>query len=223
MGPGSIRFDPAAPALKSPVAELEDITLLLHEAGEGRPGALDDLMRLVYAELEQMARLHLRRQFGAAAASITLEPAALVNETFMRLIKQRSTLDNRGQFFGIATTLMLRVLIDYRRARNAEKRGGGETRLTLQFDGGVATSQAPAERDGVEIEALRTALERLEGLDDRKADVVKMRVVWGLNNTEVAAALGVSIPTVERDWRFARAWLAEQIALDGGAGSSREA
>lgn len=196
------------------MADAGDITVLLHEAEEGRPGAIDELMRVVYTDLERMASSHLRRQFGDRAAAITLEPAALVNETFMKLIKQRRSLDNRGQFFGIATRLMMRVLIDYRRARNAAKRGGGETRLTLQFDGAVAPQQEATRHDEIEIDALRRALDQLEEMDARKADVVKMRIVWGLNNTEIAEALGVSIPTIEREWRFAKAWLAEQVAGD---------
>jgi RNA polymerase sigma factor (TIGR02999 family) len=204
---------------------LADITLLLQQAGEGRSGALDELMRVVYAELERMAQSHLRRQFGTRADTITLEPAALVNETFMKLITQRKRYDNRGQFFAIATTVMMRVLIDYRRRRDAAKRGGSDTRIILQFDDRLVTERgAPggAERNQIEVEALSEALARLDALDARKADVVKMCVVWGLNNTQIAEALGVSVPTVERDWRFAKAWLAEQIAQSNHTASGTE-
>jgi RNA polymerase sigma factor (TIGR02999 family) len=188
-----------------------DITRLLQQADASESGAMDELMRVVYAELERMADAHLRRHFGANARAITLEPAALVNETFMRLIKQRSTYDNRGQFFAIATTLMMRVLIDYRRKRLAAKRGSGTPSITIQFgDRAKAEHDSPA-LETVEVEALEGALSALESLDSRKADVVRMHIVWGMNNTEIAQALDVSIPTVERDWRFAKAWLAEQI------------
>ena len=99
-----------------------DITLLLQEAHGGREGALDELMDLVYADLERIALSHLSRQFGERAGAVTLEPAALVNESFLRMIKQRNTYDNRGQFFAIATKVMLRVLLDYKR-RRACRRG----------------------------------------------------------------------------------------------------
>ena len=99
-----------------------DITLLLREVETGREGALDRLMAAVYADLSQRAQVHLRRQFGDRAEAITLEPAALVNESFMKLIRQRKAYDNRGQFFAIATRSMLRVLVDYRRKRKAAKR-----------------------------------------------------------------------------------------------------
>ena len=92
-----------------------DITLLLRKMEEGEAGALDQLMRVVYDDLERMAASHLRRQFGERMGQLTLEPAALVNESFLRLIKQRKAYDNRGQFFAIATKVMLRVLMDYRR------------------------------------------------------------------------------------------------------------
>ena len=105
------------------------ITLLLREVEGGREGALDELMALVYAELEQMAGSYLRKHFGNRAEAITLEPAALVNEFFLRLIRQRNKYDNSGHFFAIASRLMLRVLIDYRRRRDASIRGGGRSRI----------------------------------------------------------------------------------------------
>ena len=190
---------------------MADITRLLERADDGQPGAMDELMRVVHAELERMAHAHLRRQFGARARAISLEPSALVNETFMRLIKQRSRYDNRGQFFAIATTLMMRVLVDYRRQRLAAKRGRSDPHITIEFDACAEAGRGAPARETVEVQAIESALAALAALDSRKADVVRMRVIWGMNNTEVAAALAVSIPTVERDWRFAKAWLAERI------------
>ena len=110
------------------------ITLLLREAEDGREGALDELMALVYAELERMARSYLRKHFGSRAEAITLEPAALVNESFLKLIQQRNRYDNHGHFFAIASRVMLRVLIDYRRQRAASIRGGGRTHIALVLD-----------------------------------------------------------------------------------------
>ena len=188
-----------------------DITLLLREVETGRKGALDRLMTAVYSDLTQRARIHLRKQFGDRAEAITLEPAALVNESFMKLIRQRKAYDNRGQFFAIATRMMLRVLVDYRRKRNAAKRGGTDTHITLVLDERQVAEGSQRRLDLIEVEELTEALEKLESLDPRKADVVKMRVVWGLDITAIANSLDVSRSTVERDWRFAKAWLADEV------------
>ena len=188
-----------------------DITLLLREVEKGRKGALDRLMTAVYADLAQRAQVHLRRQFGDRAEAITLEPAALVNESFMKLICQRKAYDNRGQFFAIATRSMLRVLVDYRRKRKAAKRGGADTHITLVLDEHQVAEGRQRRLDLIEVEQLTEALEKLESLDPRKAEVVKMRVVWGLDITAIANSLDVSRSTVERDWRFAKAWLADEV------------
>ncbi len=188
-----------------------DITLLLREMETGRKGALDRLMAAVYSDLTQRAEIHLRKQFGDRAEAITLEPAALVNESFMKLIRQRKAYDNRGQFFAIATRLMLRVLVDYRRKRNAAKRGGADTHITLVLDERQVAEGPRRRLDLIEVEELTEALEKLESLDPRKAEVVKMRVVWGLDITAIADSLDVSRSTVERDWRFAKAWLADEV------------
>ncbi len=188
-----------------------DITLLLREMETGRKGALDRLMAAVYSDLTQRAEIHLRKQFGDRAEAITLEPAALVNESFMKLIRQRKAYDNRGQFFAIATRLMLRVLVDYRRKRNAAKRGGADTHITLVLDERQVAEGPRRRLDLIEVEELTEALEKLESLDPRKAEVVKMRVVWGLDITAIANSLDVSRSTVERDWRFAKAWLADEV------------
>ena len=138
-------------------------------------------------------------------------PAALVNESFMKLIRQRKAYDNRGQFFAIATRSMLRVLVDYRRKRKAAKRGGADTHITLVLDEHQVAEGRQRRLDLIEVEQLTEALEKLESLDPRKADVVKMRVVWGLDITAIANSLDVSRSTVERDWRFAKAWLADEV------------
>src|SRR5262245_32196949 len=178
----------------TPLADDRNITLLLRRIDDGETGALDELMRMVYDDLERMAASHLRRQFGDRVGQITFEPAALVNETFLRLIKQRKRFDNRGQFFAIATKVMLRVLIDYQRRKLAAKRGRDakrDLRLTLTLEGPHAAGpDAPSA--AVRVEDLTTALDRLESLDARKAEIVKMRVVWGMTVPEVAEALDIS-------------------------------
>ncbi len=187
--------------------------MMLREVEAGREGALDKLMAVVYADLKRMAAGHLRRQFGDRAELITLEPAALVNESYMMLIRQRKAYDNRGQFFAIATRMMLRVLVDYRRKHQAAKRGGAVTRIKLVLDERQVADERLPRIDPIEVEELAAALERLESLDPRKAEVVKMRVVWGLRVPEIAESLGVSASTVERRWRFAKAWLADEFGL----------
>ena len=114
------------------------------------------------------------------------------------------------QFFAVATKVMLRVLVDYQRQRLAARRGGGRKRITLLLDGRPSPTSGPGKATQIEIECLVKGLERLETLDQRQAEVVKMRVVWGLEIKEIAEALGMSPSTVKRDWRFARAWLMDE-------------
>jgi len=190
------------------------ITRLLREVEAGREGAMDELMAEVYSDLQRMAESYLRKQFGDQAKAITLEPAALVNESFLKLIQQRSRYDNRGHFFAIASRSMLRVLIDYRRRRGAAKRGGAGTHITLVLDERkIADHQTRTEV--IEVEQLSAVLDTLETLSPRKADVVRLRVIWGLDLGQIAVSLDVSRSTVERDWRFAKAWLAEQAGTVG--------
>lgn len=191
------------------MTDTHQITRLLHEVDDGRQGAMDELMETVYADLRRLAEAHLRRRYGAQAEAVTLEPAALVNESFLKLIKQRHGFDNRRHFFAIATRIMLRVLSDYQRRRGAAKRGGHLERVTLQIDCRME------DQPGIDVGVLRDALRRLQELDERKADVVRLRVVWGLEMKEVAEALDVSLATVERDWAFARSWLSRET--QGGA------
>lgn len=193
---------------------------MLRDVDDGRAGAMDELMQAVYEDLRKVAAKHMSQRFGKGLAGVTLEPAALVNESFLDIIKQRKAYDNRGQFFAIATRIMLRVLVDYQRRRAAAKRGGDRERLTLDLDrddaGGNGDGESP-----IEVEALVEALERLEALEARKADVVRMKVIWGLEMKEIARSLGISVATVERDWSFSKAWLAREAAARDAAAESR--
>jgi RNA polymerase sigma factor (TIGR02999 family) len=187
-----------------------EITRLLGEVNAGDPASMTPLMDAVYADLEKMAGARLRDRYGVDMPGVTLEPAALVNETFLRLIKQRSTFDNRGHFFAVATKLMLRVLGDYHRQRQALKRGSGVKVSLGAIPGG--DPKTPTAEPSADIPTLVAALEQLETLDARKAEVAKLRLIWGLEMSEVAEVIGASLPTAERDWRFARAWLADACA-----------
>jgi len=188
----------------------QEITRLLGGIEAGDPASHRELMDLVYADLERIAGARMRERYGARLAGLTLEPAALVNETFLKLIKQRQQFDNRGHFFAVATKLMLRVLGDHHRQRQAAKRGSG-IKISLGAVSG-AELQTPTEQPTVDIPALTKALEELEVLDPRKAEVARLRLIWSLTTDEIAEVVGASAPTVERDWRFARAWLAETCA-----------
>ncbi len=191
----------------------QDITRLLKDLQDGRGGAMDELMRSVYDDLRRVAERHMTERFGLGLPGVTLEPSALVNESFLKIIKQRNAYDNSGQFFAIATRVMLRVLVDYQRQRGAEKRGGDHRQITLNLAerpwSAHPNGDAHDEPESViGVETLVESLLRLEELDTRKADVVKMRVVWGLQMPEIARSLGISLATVERDWAFSKAWLA---------------
>ena len=195
------------------------ITTLLHDAHAGREGAMDELMAIVYDDLERVAHRHMHERFGPGMRRLTLEPAGLVNESFMRLLKQREGFANRAQFFAIATRIMLRVLQDYCRSRGAAKRGGDAHRVSITFEDTLDSASSAQATGEIDIAALSEALARLDELDSRKADVVRMRVVWGMPHEEIAEALDISVPTVERDWRFARAWLADAVAPRQTAGA----
>jgi RNA polymerase sigma factor (TIGR02999 family) len=164
-----------------------------------------------------MARRHLNREGAGDLAGLTIQPTILASDTLMKLIRQRQQYDNTGHFFAIASRLMMRVLLDYHRARKAAKRGGGAVHVSLdakrhdQPDDAPAPPLSPASGD-VDVEALDGALERLAKLDARKADVVRYRVLWGLTVPQTSDALGIAVATVERDWAFAKTWLAKELS-----------
>jgi RNA polymerase sigma-70 factor (ECF subfamily) len=185
--------------------DVGDITRLLEEAATGDQSALDALSEKVYADLERVAARRLRHRFGPELAGVTLEPAALVNETFLKLLATPMQFENRRHFFAFATRVMLRALTDYQRARGAAKRGGDATRVSLSGLGGGAS---PLDTTA---EMVSDGLAELEELDPRKAEVVALKVFWGFEMAEIADVLDVSLRTVERDWRFARNWLRARL------------
>lgn len=182
-----------------------EITELFAQASEGNEQAFDRVVALVYQELEHMAAGKMNPRLDA----ITLEPAALVNETLLRLLPDWPDFTNRRHFFAFASTVMKRALIDHQRARGRVKRGGAAVRVTLSGLGVEAGS--PPETGAV---AMCEVIQRLEALDARKGEVVQLKIFWGMEMVEIAELLGVSLATVERDWRFSRAWLAGELGLD---------
>jgi len=137
-----------------------------------------------------------------------LQPAELVNEAYLRLVRQRKQYDNRGHFFAIASRVMLRVLLDRHRAKQREKREGEWVRVSLSGVQGQLDDGPSAD-----IFSFVQALERLETLDPRSADVTKLRLLWGLTMPEIAEALNVSVSTVEREWRFAQRWFMAELDI----------
>ena len=185
------------------MAESSNVTQLLTAWSEGDTGALDQLAPLVERELHQLAA----RYMAAERANNVLQPTALVNEAFLRLMNWKEVQwQNRAHFFGIAAQLMRHVLVDLARARDRAKRGGREIHVTLSEASDVASQ--PREAD---FEALDEALKALEQLNARQSRVVELRFFGGLTLEEAAHVLGVSVGTVRRDWDLARAWLFREL------------
>lgn len=179
-----------------------DITALLVDWGKGDPSALERLLPLVERELHRLAHSYMRRE----DPDHTLQTTALINETYLRLVDQRKVeWQNRAHFFGIAAQIMRRILLNYARDQNRQKRGGKAIHVSLS-----EAMIMPAEKDR-ELIALNDALNRLEALDARKSKVVELRYFGGLSVEEAAEVLDVSPITVMRDWQFAKAWLAREM------------
>jgi len=180
----------------------KDVTVLLRAWNEGDPSAPEKLAPLIYAELRRLARRSLRREYEQH----TLETGALINEAYLRLADWKNARwENRAHFYGVASQIMRRVLVDYARSRGYQKRGGGERPMSID-DIAVASPSRPQD-----LIALDEALDRLSQLDDRKGKVVELRFFGGLSVEETAAVLNISPFTVIRDWNFAKAWLHREL------------
>jgi RNA polymerase sigma factor (TIGR02999 family) len=175
---------------------------LLTELTGGNAAVVNALMPLIYDELHQMAENQLRRE----RADHTLGSTALLHEAYLKLVDQsRVTWQNRAHFLGVAALAMRRILVNYAQQRRAQKRGGEFVATTFDDD------LLPRESRADELVALDGALARLKALNQRQASVVEYRFFGGLNHEEIAEVLGVSVPTVRRDWRLARAWLSREL------------
>ncbi len=200
-----------------------EVTRLLLEWGGGNEAALAALLPLVYEELRTMAARHLRGERQAH----TLQRTALVHEAFLRMVDQNQVdWQGRSQFFGLASQMMRRILVDHARRRLAQKRGGSAQRLSLD-EIAPGDDQDPAARPAfdplvlsddprVDLAAIDTALKRLEAMDPKQGRLVELRFFGGLSISDTAEVLGVSAATVKREWAVARAWLQREL----GAGAS---
>lgn len=181
----------------------EGITQLLVRWNDGDESALEQLMPLVYAELRRLATNYLRRE----RQGHTLQPTALVNEAYLRLVDQTNAKwQNRAQFYGIAAQLMRRILVDHARQRQADKRGGSRLqRVSVSNVAGLTT------KPDFDLLALNEALEELAELDPQQSRIVELKFFGGLSIEEVAEVMQIGHATVERDWKMARAWLRRKL------------
>ena len=181
----------------------KEVTQLLLDCRDGNKEALDRLMPLVYDELRRLAKSYMRRE----RPDNTLQPTALVNEAYLRLIDQRDVRwQNRAHFFGIAAQLMRRILVDRARSHHAVKRGGDGERVPLN----EAVISAPTRPD-VDLISLDDALAKLTEIDPQQSRIVELKFFGGLTVEEIAEILKISPATVKRDWSLAKAWLHREI------------
>ncbi|HQU81790.1 MAG TPA: sigma-70 family RNA polymerase sigma factor [Pyrinomonadaceae bacterium] len=184
------------------MSESQQITELLLDWGKGNEVALDILMPIVEKELRQIAHQYMRRE-----ENHTLQTTALINEAYLKLIDQKRTdWQNRSHFFAVSAQIMRRVLLNYARQSNADKRGGSDFQMINIEDEIILTP-----KKSEQLIALDEALEKLAKIDKVKSRVVEFRYFGGLTINETAEALNISAPMVSLHWRFARAWLQKEI------------
>jgi RNA polymerase sigma factor (TIGR02999 family) len=184
------------------IDSLNEITDLLLAWNDGEPDALEKLAPLVENELRRLARGYMRRE----RAGHTLQTTALINEAYVRLINARKVRwENRAHFYGLAARVMRRILVDFARERNYQKRGAGTYHVT--FEEALVVNPP----DDPDLLALDEALTELARVDERKSQVVEMRFFGGLTEKETAVALNVSPETARRDWRLAKSWLLRRL------------
>jgi RNA polymerase sigma factor (TIGR02999 family) len=182
-----------------------DVTRLLQQWSDGDRQAVDRLVPLLYEHLRQLAHQRLRHE----DASPTLNTTALVHEAYLKLVDlRRARFRDRAHFLAMASRIMRRLLVDHARARRAAKRGGGAAAVQLAEALWISEPQAEA------ITELDEALQRLEALDPRQSQILEQRYFGGLSLEETAEAVGLSLATVKRELRFARAWLASELGRE---------
>lgn len=188
----------------------DGITHLLRRLDEGHPDSFEQLIDAVYDQIRAIAHNRRAGRFGLQAAQLTEQTTQLAHQVMMEFQKQRSTPKNTEHFFAIATRLLMHRLTDYQRARLALARGGGN-----RGSGDVAEVGSDGRPEVDQSEQVRLAIERLHTADARKAEVVTLHLWRGLPLPQIAERLEVSVPTVERDWRAAKAWLAVELGSNG--------
>jgi RNA polymerase sigma factor (TIGR02999 family) len=188
--------------MSTSVSAQSHVTTLLHAWGGGDEAALQQLVPLVHRELRRLAQ----RAMAGERGDHTLQPTALVNEVYLRLVDIKTVKwSDRAHFFALSARLMRRILVDLARARHYQKRGGGAPTV------GVDDALIPAPQRGEDLVALDEALQRLAEIDPRRSQVVELRFFGGLGVEETAEVLDISRHTVMRDWTLARTWLLREL------------
>ncbi len=182
----------------------QEVTQLLAKLSNGDRTALDELLPLVYDELRRLADRYLRRE----RSDHTLQATALVNEAYLRLVDQNVPWQNRAHFFGVAAEMMRRILVDHARGHQAQKRGSGGVKLSL--DEAINMSDERA----ADLISLDEALNALAQFDPQKSRIVELRFFAGLSIEETAKVLGIGTATVIRQWRMAKAWLYHEVSKE---------
>ncbi len=187
----------------SDTKDRKSVTHLLIDWSRGNAAALEQLLPIVHVELRRLARRELRRE----RIDHTLQPTALVNELYLRLVEQRrASWENRAQFFAVAAQIMRRILVDHARAQLAAKRGGALPRVTLSDAGDLGAEPA------LEVLEIDEALTQLAQLDPDQARIVELRFFADLTVEETAHVMGSSPRTIKREWRLAKAWLHQRLS-----------
>src|SRR3981081_712215 len=184
--------------------ENHEVTELLIKWGEGDKDVLDRLLPMVYAELHRMAARYLRGE----RVDHTLQPTALINEAYLRLIGSNNvTWENRAHFFGIAARVMRRILVDHARQHRADKRGGEFEKVPLD-----AANEPASKQEDIDLVALDAALTRLAEVDPEQSKLVELRYFAGLTIEDAAQVMSMSLGTAKRRWTSAKAWLRREIS-----------
>jgi len=181
--------------------DVGEVTILLNAMKSGDAAAADKLLALVYNELHTLAKRYMRHE----RQDHTLQPTALINEAYMRVVGNGTDWQNHQHFIGVAATVMRRVLVDHARAHNAGKRGGDLHRVELEEGLAFSTERS------VEVIAVDDALSELQALNPRQAQVVELRYFAELSDEQIAALLNISTRTVQRDWLLAKDWLSQRV------------
>ncbi len=187
--------------------DAKGVTQLLINLGKGDESALNQILPQIYDELHRLAAYYMNHE----RRDHTLQPTALLHEAYLRLIDQRRVdWKNRAQFLGLAAGMMRRILVNHARERAAARRGGGAAKITLTLEPSIF------EMPELTVLALDEALEKLTLMDERKTRIIELKFFTGLTTKEIAEILNISSATVEREWKFSRAWLYNALKARSG-------
>jgi RNA polymerase sigma factor (TIGR02999 family) len=186
------------------------MTRCIDATGVGSRDELRRMVDLLYEQVRRMTAAEMRRAFPQPIESLTIQPTAIANDAILRVLEQRRAVTNPDQFFALATRFVRRLISDYRRARMAQKRGRGKRGAPIEEAGDVAETATPPPNDDDSDPILR-ALDKFQELYPRKAEVATLHVICDHPLPKVAEMLDVSLATAQRDWAFAKAWLAGEL------------